>query len=296
MASRLVLRHPHLKWIADYRDDWSTKQLNRQNSLFYRLVYALDRRSEQRWLASCHCFVSVSKTLIDRIAAFVHKPGYLVTNGYFPEDYNTGTPPENRDSFVVAYSGMLYPEQNFEAFLEVFNNVRLLYAGKIKLYLRFIGLEAFPPGKDRVLRLTANISDNIEIIPLVPRHTCIDLEAASDVLLMMAYGDEKGIPSSKLFQYLGHQKPIVVFPGDGDIIDRIVADESRLGERLPSAAHAIEFLKKLIEYKLNYNMNPVPVSGNAAAIYSRQVQTERLSEIFTMVLREDLSERGSRQS
>jgi len=283
IASRLGARYPHLCWIADYRDDWSTKRLNRQSSYIYKLVYSLEARSERKWLASSVCFISVSELLIQRIAAFIAKPGYLVANGYFEEDYLLPTLQKELNTFVICYSGTLYPEQDLERFLDVYRMVRKDYQDRISIELRFIGAEAYPPGARRLRAAVQDLGSLVEVYPMVSREKCIQLEANSDMLLMMAYGSEKGIPTSKLFQYIGHRIPIMVYPGDDDVIDAIVSDETKLGQRLRGRDQAISFLIAHLEAKLSAAPYPKVIDPSYIYRYSRRAQTELLAGVLRSI-------------
>lgn len=284
MASQLTNRYPRLRWVADYRDDWSTKRLNRKRSFFHTIVYSLESESERRWLASSACFTSVSEVLINRIASFIQKEGFLIANGFFEEDYDHGPLLKEKGRFIVCYTGILYPEQQLDQFLLIFKRVREKYDGRVELILRFIGPDAYPEGMTRLLACIEGADSYVEIFPMVSREECIQLEASADMLLMMAYGTEKGIPSSKLFQYLGHKLPIMVYPGDEDIIDYIVSEDTQLGQRLTSPEQAVAFLSEHIEAKLTGEaVHSFGMQTNVFR-YSRRAQTEKLAQLLNSII------------
>jgi hypothetical protein len=39
---------------------------------------------------------------------------------------------------------------------------------------------------------------------------------------MLAYGSLKGIPGSKLYEYIGSRKPVLLFPNDHDVIEKML--------------------------------------------------------------------------
>jgi len=284
IASRLAEKHPSLKWVADYRDDWSTKTLNKKYSLAYFIINKADAVSEKKWLASSSCFISVSDLLIKRISNAINKPGYLVSNGYFEEDYPECFANIESSSFVISYSGMLYLEQDVEAFILVLIECIIKYQSKIQIKLRFIGSISYPYTLDRLVKSMSGYESYLEVIQLVSREKCISLEAEADLLLMMAYGAEKGIPSSKLYQYIGHGIPIFVYPGDDDIIDNIVSEQTFLGRRLENHVSAVNYLCELIERKINGESLKSKSAELNTLLFSRRYQTEKLAEILNLVV------------
>jgi len=54
----------------------------------------------------------------------------------------------------------------------------------------------------------------------------------------------KGIPSSKLYEYLALGKPIVLCPSDGDLMEKMIT-ESGLGFVANSAEHCYEQILKI---------------------------------------------------
>lgn len=283
VAARLKRKIPAIKWIADYRDDWSTQQLNRKSSLLFKLIYYLNAQSEKKWVYSAEAITSVSKELVNRISSYVEKPGFVISNGYFEEDFLDLESGVQSKKFIITYTGMLYHEQKIDLFITLLKAVIDVYNDRINIIMRFVGVGSYPQQMKRIINYFAGYESHLELIPNVSRLKCIDLENEADAFLMVAYGNEKGIPSSKLFQYIGHRKPIVLYPSDHDIVEDIIVNKTKLGIKMVNDIDVIDFLKGLIEEKLN-NGPQFPLGDmNYIQNYTRRKQTEELSKVLDWV-------------
>jgi hypothetical protein len=278
LAYQLKKEFPRLQWFADYRDDWTTRELNKQRSLLFRLVEPLDKRSELKWTSNAAGIISVTDVLANRIKAFVKKPAYTIINGFFEEDYEGLEYPEFRNRFLINYTGYLYGDQPVEKLLDGFRRLHEKYADKIELKLRFLGTAYHPPSKDRILNRAKGLEESIEISERVPRDLSMKLEAESDVFVMLPYEGHKGIPGSKLYQYLGHDKPILVYPSDHDIIEETVT-KAGTGVVCETEDEFVERVSKLIEAKIKDGKLPKMQSDPSP--FSRRGSTKELAALLS---------------
>jgi len=150
----LLNKQLNVKWIADYRDEWSTQQLIIKNSLFQKLILKLESYYEKKWVGTSELITSISGHYIDKIAKFVGRPGIIILHGYTEEEFaleaEKNIQSELFTDFTIVYNGTLYPTQKIEMFLSAvkklidFNNT----TGNIKLH--FPGLAYDMTQKDRV--------------------------------------------------------------------------------------------------------------------------------------------------
>lgn len=75
------------------------------------------------------------------------------------------------------------------------------------------------------------------------------LQTKTDLFLMLPYIGFKGIPSSKLFDYLSTQKNILLYKTDNDLIERILMD-SGVGFIGKNDDLTFEYIKDLIHHKM----------------------------------------------
>ena len=274
---------PGIRWIADYRDDWSTTELGRPYGLLDRLLHFLDIRSEKKWVKSASKVVSVSDELTERICSFTVVEGTTIANGFCSDLIESiGPVSSHGERFTLTYTGYLFKEQNVELLLDAFKRACDEYGECIQLKLQFIGLSYYPPAAQRVLASMAGYESFLDIKGRVPQEECLRLEMASDCLVMISYGALKGIPASKLYQYIGCRRPILLCPSDRDIIESIL-DDTGLGLVANSSDEAYDHLSRMIQMKRS---GETPMMGNEASIpaYSRRGQTKKLALLLDEVV------------
>jgi glycosyltransferase involved in cell wall biosynthesis len=251
--------------------------LNKQSGLLFRIVEPLDKRSELKWTSNAAGIISVTDILTNRIKAFVKKPAHTIINGFFEEDYEGLQYTEHPKRFLINYTGYLYGDQPVELLIDGFKRLHQKFADKIDLRMRSLGTAYHPPSKDRILNRVKGFESAVEISERVPREVSLQLEAESDVFVMLPYQGHKGIPGSKLYQYLGHNKPILVYPSDHDIIEETV---TRAGTGLvcETEDEFVERVSKLIEAKINDGK--LPEMHSDPSPFSRRGSTKELATLL----------------
>ena len=269
---------PDLKWIADYRDDWTTGKMSRDNSLLHRFFYRQSQRKERKWVKPADIIISVTDELTNRISRFVNVRSETIANGYMdlPDQIITS---KNKKLFVISYTGYVYEDQKIEIFLDGFIKAARKYDEKIHLQMRFIGSALEPQTNERIRELMKGFVQNFELTSRLSAKECLEMEADSDALLSVGFVGQKGIPGSKLYQYLSHKKPIILCPSDDDIIQEIL-DETGLGLRCNNSDDVFNCLCDLIEKKLSDKPLISDYDDNAISKYSRKKQVEKLSRII----------------
>ncbi len=259
-----------IPWIADYRDDWSTNRVFNTNRLALWLRW-LDSRREIKFTTTASCFTTVSLVLLQRIKKSIGKNGYLIENGFW--DY-----PETKlvlnKPLTILYAGSLYSTQDL-TFLH--QTIDLLKSKNIR-HVEFVFLGSQP---DRLTNLDENY---IRIIPKVTREKAWEYILNADVLLYISFksGNEilKGIPASKLYDYIYSRKPILVQESDRDIVEEKL---SRSGQGL-----FCENPKQMLEHILNLKnlkerqgfIAPIDVPASFLEQNSRKYQAYLLSEVI----------------
>ena len=106
------------------------------------------------------------------------------------------------------------------------------------------------------------------------------MQFESDILLMIPHQGFKGIPSSKLYEYIGFKKPILLFPSDNDIIE-----EALLKTNLGLIYNEKEILKKDL-LKFVQNKKSLFCEPNLKEIesFSNFNQTKTLSFLIDKII------------
>lgn len=266
-----------ISWIADYRDDWSTNELQmaKGGSGVRKWVAKVESNYERKWLESADSIISVSEPYTKRICDFLDKPGITIQNGF--EETLLDLPQEALfDQFTLMYSGVLYPAQDIRLILEVLD---LCHQKKRPFRLVFLGAGFDVKEKKRIESLVPNqLKSFVEVTDRFPRSEAIAMLQKAHVLLGIAYGDMKGIPSSKLYEYVAIGKPTLLCPTDGDVMESILK-ETGLGFFIKDASQGVSTLLELQDLYLQKGEVSELKNRSRAKVsqYSRFHQLEKLA-------------------
>jgi len=132
----------NIKWIADYRDDWSTTEIDKPTSTAQRLLARMNSYYERKWVGSSECITSISNYYTNKISAFVNKPGHTIYNGY--NELDTATAESSLfQEFTITYCGTLYARQNIELFLDSLKKLIDHADNKLSIKLHLSGISFF---------------------------------------------------------------------------------------------------------------------------------------------------------
>ena len=266
---RLKKQFPHLKWIADYRDDWSTSEIERH------LFPNLQARFERKWVNTASKIISVSPHYTSKISSFTKVGGETIYNGYDFQVQGETYPPIK--GFTITYNGTLYPTQPIEIFLAGLKKFIRANPNE-KVLLNFPGLKINAIQVERVVHFMKGFESNLWISDRIPKQEIIELQNKSDVLLMVAHEEIKGIPSSKVFEYIGLRKQFIVCPGDNDVLDSI-AHTSELGHVLQTSEDVFLFLEQQLKDKKS-GLERQKVNLASIQQYSVVHQVKKLSTLL----------------
>ncbi len=241
IGNRLV-RSCGLPWVAEYRDNWTV------NPLYERGGAAgwLNRRLEKRCLAAASAVVVVSEAAAAEMQeAF---PGiasrlHVARNGYDPDDLPEPGP--RPALFEIAYAGSLDERRDPRPFFAALAGLTAAFPELNEaVRLRLMGHVA-----DWVVEAAADAIgvEKVTFDGLLPHREALARAARAAILLGITTQSEAGGAgfTSKLFEYLGLQRPVLMLAPDGpakDLVRRsgggLVADP----EDVPAIAAAIKQL------------------------------------------------------
>lgn len=267
-----------VSWIADYRDDWSTNelQMEKSGSGIRKWVAKVESTYEKKWVGSADSIISVSDRYTQRIADFVGRPGITIQNG-FEETLLDLPSVELYDQFTVIYSGVLYPSQDLRLILQILDRCNEI--GR-PFKLIFLGAGFDVKEKKRIEEMVSDsLKKWVEVTDRFPRATAIEMLQRAHVLLGMAYGNMKGIPSSKLYEYLAIGKPVLLCPTDGDVMEQILS-ESGLGFFVKNQSQGLSIMLELQDlYENEANLSQLKKqSREVVSKYSRFHQLQKLAD------------------
>jgi glycosyltransferase involved in cell wall biosynthesis len=204
------------------------------------------------------------------------KPGITIQNGFEESLLDL---PESRlnEQFTVIYSGVLYPSQDIRMILEVLDQC-LRRDRPFKLI--FLGAGFDSKEKKRIEVLVPDyLRFWVEVTDRFPRNQALDMLQKSHVFLGMAYGKMKGIPSSKLYEYIALAKPVLLCPTDQDLMEEILK-ESGLGFFAKNASDGVDLILELQDlYRDQNRLSQMKTHSRTSILkYSRFQQLKKLEE------------------
>lgn len=269
----LKKKFPHINWIADYRDDWTTSELTPTKSLLQRIILNLEKKSEKKWLSNATTFTSVSPFYVDKISGLINKKGHVVFNGYNEELIKLQSI-KNKGKYTITYNGSLYSTQKIETFLEAYKLFINKYAQSFEIKIYFPGLGYDKTQSHRVKKILKGYEQYYSITDRVPKQDVINIQLKSDLLLMVAHDNIKGIPSSKIFEYIGLRKPILLCPSDHDVLKQIVSSLNH-GFIAEDKDACFNYLCNSIE-----NTSPILMSTEETEHFSSIHQVKKMASII----------------
>ncbi|MEI6764180.1 MAG: hypothetical protein WCM76_00980 [Bacteroidota bacterium] len=275
----LLNKRFHIPWVADYRDEWTTSQWNRNASGIRKWVLTIESKNEKKWTGSASTLLSVSEMWMESISQFTAKKGHVIMNGFDPADYPDADSVERFPEFSVIYNGTLYPTQAVEVFLEGFIKVINKYEGRATLKIRFPGLLIDPKRTLEVKKAMLGFEENYEIFDRLPKKEVISMQLKSHLLLMVAHNDIKGTHSSKIFEYLACKRAVLLCPSDNDVLADLII-RTNAGFICNNSADVFNLLDRLVSDFITQKKSIFNGSISEIQKYSRENQALKLAGIL----------------
>jgi glycosyltransferase involved in cell wall biosynthesis len=166
--------------------------------------------------------------------------------------------------------------QEIVIFIGALKRIITEYKGKANIKINFIGTGYDIYQEMKIKSLMEGFEKNLHITHRVPRKKVIEVQMRSHVLLLVAYGNVKGVTGTKTFDYLATGKPIILCPSDHDILARIITETGQ-GIICNTEEESYTVLKQLVEAYLNRTDFKMNTNQEAINFYTRKKQTEILA-------------------
>lgn len=212
-------RHCGIPWIADFRDVFEQSYITGSPSRQRHLLAA-----ERRLVKTAAAITTVSEPLAVILRDRYRQDVRVVSNGYDPADIAAVGNPPPFSKFTITYAGKLYPGVRdpsllFAALSELIRSNRI---DAERLDVVFLGSDR------RIVEEAAaaypEVAAVVRVEPRLPRHEALVAECRSHVLLHLSHRGETGIMTGKIFEYLATGVPVLTVPGDGDVVDALLAE------------------------------------------------------------------------
>lgn len=267
---KLKNEFPRVKWIPDYRDQWTTHPNQKKSSL----TYFVNRIQEKKWISNCSYFITTSETWKKNIENFTQKSGHVIMNG-FTGKIKTNNEIKPKNKITIGYIGSLYKSQNIEAIFKAL--MKINEHNHLKYKLLFVGIEAVPSMPNLIHSFSKKHGVETKILERVPKSDINEIFNKTDILLLTAFNDVKGWLPVKAFEYAKELKPIICYPADEDIIDEFLL-KTGLGFTFKEENKLIKFLEKVNNLS---NLADI-INPNFSYIesFSREYQLKKLKYIL----------------
>jgi galactitol-specific phosphotransferase system IIB component len=263
-----------LKWLADFRDPWTTIGYHKSLRLSH---YAAKKhkRLEHQVLNSADTIIVTSKTTKSEFQAITTKPIAVITNGFDVEKVEKQT----LDSkFSLAHIGSFLSERNpkilWESIMELLQEIPDF---KSHLEIKLIGAVS-----QEVLETIGQFGLNVYLNNLgyVSHADAVAHQRKSQVLLLIEINSEetKSILPGKLFEYMVSERPIIAIgPKDSDFAEIITNTNTGVffeySEKVQLKRTILDYYTQFLEGKLQSN-------GVGLQQYSRKNLTKQLVELL----------------
>jgi glycosyltransferase involved in cell wall biosynthesis len=279
LIAKTLAEKYQIPWVADLRDLWT------QNPYYNHCTLRrfAEKRLELRTLGKASALVTVSRPLADDLSRLhAHKPVYVITNGFNPEDA-CFDPPELTDTLTITYTGALYdgkrdPSMLFEALK---NLIRDGVIDPERVEVRFFGSQD-PWLFDEIKG--AGLEGVVKVFGFVPRDQALQRQRESQLLLLLLWNNpqERGVYTGKVFEYLAAGRPIIALGGPEESVVKDLLNETQSGYYISSLEDLEVVLSK---YYLEYvRTGSIPRTKESAIMkYSHLEMAKKFADLLDKV-------------
>lgn len=277
-------KHPHVKWICDFRDPAVVSQLGPLRKIYMRI-------KEQQACRTADEIVAVSDGYIDRICGEKYKDKrHMIPNGYDKDDLKFNLEVSDSSSCLeLVYVGVLYGGMRditpvFQALLELKKEDKI---NMKKIRFNYAGTDFGNLLKQAECYGLADIIVNHGVLS---REECLKLQFSSDLLMLATWNDKKeyGVFPGKMLEYMLIGKPIVTTV-TGNVPDSEVANVIREGN-LGVVYEAVnsnedikkmkDYLKKAYDHKVNGDIIPFAPNKNVLERYDYHSVIKKIKNLI----------------
>jgi glycosyltransferase involved in cell wall biosynthesis len=230
------------RWVADFRDPW-TSMLEWEDSTFRSdLVNRIDRRLERMVVKTADVLVSTAPSVTRYFRTLLSdeqkKKAVTITNGFDSADFEHAASPEaDYRKLRICHAGSLYLGRNPEPLFRALSALMAKGAiGREEIEVEFIGNQDYNGRSLSKLVEGYGLSGTVVLTGKMPFDKCFARLMQSQALLLFAQGQPQAIPG-KVFEYLRMNKPILAIIDEGDTKDLLrsshncfVANPHEIGE------------------------------------------------------------------
>jgi len=224
LAQRLSKKHS-IKYIVDFRDFMNFK-INAltgiyQPSFSQKVIDFLTEKNIRKYVQQASYITCVTEPTFNYFETKTAIPCIKILNGFKEEIFDgISSIPEDKNLFQITILGSLYPEQNIDFMIKglllFYNSVQ----DSSKIKINFLGLANCVAVADAVKK--ALPPSFLNITPRLTQSESLIILKQSSVLYYIGWENYKGMYSTKIFEYLGAKRNILIAPSDKDVLSTLI--------------------------------------------------------------------------
>ncbi len=268
------------KLILEYRDPGVFGyKLIFENELMAKARKLFLKRNEIRNLESADLILAISESIKQFFPKKYHRKIEVVKNGFSSSNIDFSLVTDHKNQFILAYLGSVYSGQLdnlifFEALKKFIDTYQIPTS---KFLIKFIGLNDHHE-IDRIIE-QFGLRNYIEITPKVPIEQAYTKMYDASMFFHLKYGDRKEVITTKQYDYLAFQKPILLPVNDnGDLAESI--KKYKAGFICNNEQEIVEVLFNA--FTQHFSGTPMRIERTDAELYelSRQGQEDKLVKLI----------------
>ncbi|WP_346881561.1 glycosyltransferase [uncultured Algibacter sp.] len=209
-----------VKWLADFRDPWTTIGYHKQLKLT-RASKAKHKRLENQVLNTADQIIVTSSVTKHEFNKLTTKPINLITNGY---DYESSETAPLDSKFTLSHIGSLLSKRNPEILWQALRDLTETH----NEFSQDFQLNLVGAVSDDVLQSITNykLSKYLDNKGYVSHKEAIEYQRKSQLLLLIEIDSEdtKCIIPGKLFEYMISNRPIIAVGPMGSDVEHIIKE------------------------------------------------------------------------
>ncbi|WP_242158448.1 glycosyl transferase family 1 [Aestuariivivens sediminis] len=263
-----------IKWIADFRDPWTTIGYQKQLKLTNRSKQK-HKILEKEVLNAADQIIVTSQVLKSEFESITTHPIALITNGF---DYEPVTEINLDKKFTMSHIGSLLSKRNPEILWQVLSELideNESFASHFQLNI--VGIVSA-----EVLQSINkyNLINYLNNIGYVSHKESIKFQKQSQVLLLIEIDSEetRSIIPGKLFEYIVSNRPVIALGPKGSDTERILKETNTGQYYLYSEDKLLK--EVILNYFESYEKGTLQTFGIGLQKYSRKSLTKALSNLI----------------
>ncbi|MFD2725937.1 glycosyltransferase family 4 protein [Hyunsoonleella rubra] len=263
-----------IKWLADFRDPWTTIGYHKQLKLT-KASQKKHKNLEKQVLSNADQIIVTSTVTKKEFQGITGQPIEVITNGY---DDEVSEKVEMDSKFTLSHIGSLLSKRNPDILWGILSKLIADIDGfKDDFQLNLVGFVS-----ENVLQSlnNYNLSNYVNKVGYVSHKESVTYQKKSQLLLLIEIDSEdtKCIIPGKLFEYMVSNRPIVAVGPKGSDVERILK-ETNTGNYF-NYTESDSLKKTILEHYKAYKNNTLKSHPIGLQKYHRKALTQSLSQLL----------------